>query len=139
MTDIKELAQQEGDVETDSHGRVTYSFDECRLERLTQHFLAAYLAEQEPVAYLIRQYGRSKLVWANHQMTRSENDGMVFDALFTAPHEGGGWEAAYSADQLREAQVKVLREAAKNAPSAWVESVDKYLRRMADEIERSKT
>ncbi len=45
----------------------------------------------------------------------------------------------FSADQLRQAKVKMLREAAENAPSAWVESVDKYLRRMADEIERSKT
>lgn len=30
----------------------------------------------------------------------------------TAPNEGGGWEASYSADQLRQAKVKVLREAA---------------------------
>ena len=47
----------------------------------------------------------------------------------------------FSADQLREAQVKVLREAADwfmKGHGQWVASAAE-LRRMADEIERSKT
>lgn len=80
MTDIKELALRHAEAA----GAKGFHWDGS-LYDFVEPFLAAYLAEQEPVAYRIRQYGRSKLVWANHQMTRSENDGMVFDALFTAP------------------------------------------------------
>ena len=51
----------------------------------------------------------------------------------TAPHEGGGWEAAYSADQLREAQVKVLRNAAALVADAYDRGA---ILRMADELEK---
>lgn len=53
----------------------------------------------------------------------------------TAPHEGGGWEASYSADQLREAQVKVLREAADVVLARYfAHDAANYLNRMADEL-----
>jgi hypothetical protein len=44
----------------------------------------------------------------------------------------------YTADQLRQAKVEVLREAADALPDGWYE-VKTYLRRMANELERSKT
>lgn len=54
----------------------------------------------------------------------------------TAPYEGGGWKAAYSADQLQQAKVEVLREAAGEMSIASDYAI---LWRKADEIERSKT
>ena len=54
----------------------------------------------------------------------------------TAPHEGGAWEAAYSADQLREAQATALREAADRlAPNGGWRAVE--LNRMASELEKA--
>ncbi len=68
-------------------------------------------------------------------------DSAFRDANTVETSTGGDWSEwvpLYTADQLRQAKVEVLREAAENAPSAWVESVDKYLLRMADELEKQK-
>ena len=55
----------------------------------------------------------------------------------TAPHEGGAWEAAYSADQLREAQATALREAATTVLVRYfAHDAANYLNRMADELEQ---
>ena len=46
----------------------------------------------------------------------------------------------YTADQLKQAKVEVLREAAEACPGyAKASNLREYIRRMADEIERSKT
>ena len=46
----------------------------------------------------------------------------------------------FSADQLRQAKVEVLREAAEACPGyAKASNLREYIRSMADEIERSKT
>ena len=53
--------------------------------------------------------------------------------------DGGYWNLGpfYTADQLREAQVKVLREAAKEAAlDGGTAYVAAWLRRMADELEK---
>jgi len=54
----------------------------------------------------------------------------------TAPYEGGGWEAAYSADQLRQAKVEVLLEARGRMAVTNELNPLAFLDRMADELEK---
>lgn len=57
------------------------------------------------------------------------------EGFTTEPDQGG--TPLYTADQLREAQVKVLREAAKEAAlDGGTAYVAAWLRRMADELEK---
>ena len=57
------------------------------------------------------------------------------EGFTTEPDQGG--TPLYTADQLREAQVKVLREAAKEAAlDGGTAYVAAWLRRMADEMEK---
>jgi len=57
------------------------------------------------------------------------------EGFTTEPDQGG--TPLYTADQLREAQVKVLREAADNIEADGVAAFRRELRRMADELEKA--
>ncbi len=56
------------------------------------------------------------------------------EGFTTEPDQGG--TPLYTADQLREAQVKVLREAADAFAKAPTDYPPYWLRRMADELEK---
>jgi len=85
----------------------------------------------KPIAYM-GHYDTDNIREAGCVVTRDKDD-----LKFQRNGKPDRIDELYTADQLREAQVKVLREAADNIEADGVAAFRRELRRMADELEKA--